>query len=297
MTLINGKESANYFSDQLAINLLAFKKKTGVEPHLAAILVGQSGPSETYVAAKMEACKKIGFRSSLIRFESGISESELIAQIQVMNADKNLHGFIVQLPLPPHISVDKVIESIDPEKDVDGFHPINLGRMAKGQKAFASATPWGIIKLLQHYNIETEGKHVVVLGRSQIVGLPMSLLLSRNSKPGNSTVTICHSKTKNLKEITLQADILVAALGIPEFLKGDMVKEGVVVIDVGISRIQDETKKSGYRLVGDVDFDSVSPKCMAITPVPGGVGPMTIIALMENTLMAAQNQWKQSQNK
>jgi methylenetetrahydrofolate dehydrogenase (NADP+)/methenyltetrahydrofolate cyclohydrolase len=295
MTLINGKEAANYFSDQLAINLLNFKEKTGVEPHLAAILVGQSGPSETYVAAKMEACKKIGFRSSLIRFDSDISESELIAQIKVMNADKELHGFIVQLPLPEHISVDRVIESIDPEKDVDGFHPINLGKMAKGQKSFASATPWGIIKLLQHYNIETEGKHVVVLGRSQIVGLPMSLLLSRNSKPGNATVTICHSKTKDLKTITLQADILVAALGVPEFLKGDMIKEGVVVIDVGISRLPDESKKSGYRLVGDVDFDSVSPKSSAITPVPGGVGPMTIIALMENTLTAAQNQWESCQ--
>jgi len=294
MNLIDGKKAAAYFSDELAANLLMFKDKTGVTPHLAAILVGQSGPSETYVAAKMEACHKIGFLSSLIRFDASISEEDLIAKIKLMNADNDLHGFIVQLPLPAHISVESVIESIDPEKDVDGFHPINLGRMAKGQKAFASATPWGIIKLLKHYNIETEGKHVVVLGRSQIVGLPISLLLSRNSNPGNATVTICHSKTKDLKNITLQADILVAALGIPEFVKSDMVKEGVIVIDVGISRIIDETKKSGFRLVGDVDFKSVGPKCAAITPVPGGVGPMTIIALMENTLMAAQNQWEAS---
>jgi len=292
MILINGKESALHFSDQLAINLLEFKERTGVIPHLAAILVGQSGPSETYVAAKMEACHKIGFRSSLVRFDENVLQEDLIARIKLMNADQDLHGFIVQLPLPAHIYVDKVIESIDPEKDVDGFHPINLGKMAKGQKAFASATPWGIIKLLQHYNIETEGKHVVVLGRSQIVGLPMSLLLSRNSNPGNATVTICHSKTNNLKAITLQADILVAALGIPEFVKADMVKEGVVVIDVGITRVEDPTKKSGFRLVGDVDYTSVSPKCAAITPVPGGVGPMTIIALMENTLLAAQNQWQ-----
>ena len=290
MNIIDGKKAAAYFSDELAVELLNFKNKTGVTPHLSAILVGQSGPSETYVAAKMEACHKIGFRSSLVRFDDKVSQETLIARIKLMNADTDLHGFIIQLPLPPHISVDAVIESIDPEKDVDGFHPVNLGKMAKGQKAFASATPWGIIKLLKHYQIETEGKHVVVLGRSQIVGLPMSLLLSRNSNPGNATVTICHSKTKDLKAITRQADILVAALGIPEFVKADMVKEGVVIIDVGISRISDETRKSGFRLVGDVDFKDVSQKCAAITPVPGGVGPMTIIALMENTLLAAHNQ-------
>jgi methylenetetrahydrofolate dehydrogenase (NADP+)/methenyltetrahydrofolate cyclohydrolase len=238
----------------------------------------------------MEACKKIGFQSSLFRFEESISEEELLGEIEKLNSDPSIHGFIVQLPLPSHISVDRIIESVKPEKDVDGFHPINLGKMAKGQPAFASATPWGIIKLLKYYNIDTEGKHVVVLGRSQIVGLPMSLLLSRNSNPGNATVTICHSKTKNIKDLAIQADILIAALGIPEFVTSDFVKQGAVVIDVGISRIKDETKKSGFRLVGDVDYMNVAPKCAAITPVPGGVGPMTIIALMENTLMAAKNQ-------
>jgi methylenetetrahydrofolate dehydrogenase (NADP+)/methenyltetrahydrofolate cyclohydrolase len=238
----------------------------------------------------MEACKKIGFQSSLFRFEESISEEELLGEIEKLNSDPSIHGFIVQLPLPSHISVDRIIESVKPEKDVDGFHPINLGKMAKGQPAFASATPWGIIKLLKFYNIDTEGKHVVVLGRSQIVGLPMSLLLSRNSNPGNATVTICHSKTRNIKDLAIQADILIAALGIPEFVTSDFVKQGAVVIDVGISRIKDETKKSGFRLVGDVDYMNVAPKCAAITPVPGGVGPMTIIALMENTLKAAKNQ-------
>jgi len=290
MELIDGKKAAEFFSAQLEQQTFKFEIKTGIKPHLAAILVGHSGPSETYVAAKMEACKKVGFQSSLFRFDESISEIELIAEIEKLNRDKLLHGFIVQFPLPKHISVDKVIDSIDPIKDVDGFHPINLGKMAKGQQSFASATPWGIIKLLRHYNIETEGKHVVILGRSQIVGLPMSLLLSRNSNPGNSTVTICHSKTKNIEMFTRQADIIIAALGIPKFLKADMVKEGVVVIDVGITRVPDSGKKSGYRIVGDVDFETVAPKCSAITPVPGGVGPMTIIALMENTLEAAKLQ-------
>jgi methylenetetrahydrofolate dehydrogenase (NADP+)/methenyltetrahydrofolate cyclohydrolase len=238
----------------------------------------------------METCRKVGFRSSLIRFDAGISEENLLQEIDRLNADPGLHGFIVQLPLPAHISVDKVIERIDPAKDVDGFHPMNLGRLAKNQPCFASATPWGIIRLMEAYKIETAGKHVVVLGRSQIVGLPMALLLSRNSNPGNATVSICHSKTQNLSEISRQADILIAALGIPEFVKADMVKPGAVVIDVGINRIPDASKKSGFRLVGDVDFDAVSPLCSAITPVPGGVGPMTIAALMENTLLAARRQ-------
>jgi methylenetetrahydrofolate dehydrogenase (NADP+)/methenyltetrahydrofolate cyclohydrolase len=292
MEILDGKKAASFYQERLAVDAKDFELKTGHKPHLAALLVGSSGPSETYVAAKMETCKKVGFDSSLIRLDASISETDLLAEIERLNHDSSIHGFIVQLPLPGHISVDKVIEAIDPGKDVDGFHPINLGKMAKGQPAFASATPWGIIKLMEFYNIETEGKHVVVLGRSQIVGLPMSLLLSRNSKPGNSTVTVCHSKTKNLSAITSQADILIAAIGIPEFVKAEMVGKGAIVIDVGLSRIVDTSKKSGFRLVGDVDFENVSPKCSAITPVPGGVGPMTITALMQNTLEAAKRQSK-----
>jgi methylenetetrahydrofolate dehydrogenase (NADP+)/methenyltetrahydrofolate cyclohydrolase len=288
MNIIDGKKAAEFFIAEMARETELFVKNSGVRPHLAAILVGNSGPSETYVAAKMESCKKAGFASSLIRFETNISEEELLREIEVLNKQTDLHGFIVQLPLPDHISVEKVIEAIDPKKDVDGFHPLNMGKLAKGQKAFVPATPLGIMKLLEHYQIKTEGKNAVVLGRSQIVGLPMSLLLSRNGYPGNCTVTICHSKTVDLKKFTEQADILIAALGKPEFVKGDMVKEGVTVIDVGISRIPDSEKKSGYRIVGDVHFESVSPKASAITPVPGGVGPMTIVALMENTLQAAR---------
>ncbi len=290
MLILDGKATSEQVQKKLAVEAAAFLEETGNQPHLAAVLVGNSGPSETYVAAKMETCRKVGFRSSLIRFDAGISEENLLQEIDRLNADPGLHGFIVQLPLPAHISVDKVIERIDPAKDVDGFHPMNLGRLAKNQPCFASATPWGIIRLMEAYNIETAGKHVVVLGRSQIVGLPMALLLSRNSNPGNATVSICHSKTQNLSEISRQADILIAALGIPEFVKADMVKPGAVVIDVGINRIPDASKKSGFRLVGDVDFDAVSPLCSAITPVPGGVGPMTIAALMENTLLAARRQ-------
>lgn len=290
MTLIDGKKAAEDLQAQLAIDTQTFEKKTGIKPHLAAVLVGNNGASETYVAAKMATCEKVGFKSSLIRFDPSISESELLTEIDKLNADPSLHGFIIQLPLPKHISVDKVVERVDPGKDVDGFHPINLGKMAKGQPAFASATPWGIIQLLQYYNIPTEGKHVVVLGRSQIVGLPMSLLLARNSNPGNSTVTICHSKTQDLSHYSRQADILVAALGIPEFVKANMVKPGAVVIDVGLTRLPDASKKSGFRLVGDVAFEEVAPLCSAITPVPGGVGPMTITALMRNTLQAAIEQ-------
>jgi methylenetetrahydrofolate dehydrogenase (NADP+)/methenyltetrahydrofolate cyclohydrolase len=290
MLLLDGKAASAKLQEKLAAEAADFLAKTGKQPHLAAVLVGNSGPSETYVAAKMETCRKVGFQSSLIRFEASISEEELLNEIDRLNGDPGLHGFIVQLPLPAGISVDKVIERIDPSKDVDGFHPMNLGRLAKNQASFASATPWGIIRLMEMYNIETSGKHVVVLGRSQIVGLPMALLLSRNANPGNATVTICHSKTQNLAEIASQADILIAALGIPEFVKADMVKPGAVVIDVGINRIPDESKKSGFRLVGDVDYAEVAPLCSAITPVPGGVGPMTIAALMENTLLAAKRQ-------
>lgn len=290
MTRIDGKKAAEDIQAQLAIETAEFENQTGIKPHLAAVLVGNNGASETYVAAKMATCEKVGFRSSLFRFEPSITEEELLKEIDKLNADSGLHGFIIQLPLPKHISVDKVVERVDPKKDVDGFHPINLGKIAKGQPAFASATPWGIIQLLQYYNIPTEGKHVVVLGRSQIVGLPMSLLLARNDNPGNSTVTICHSKTKDIGSFSRQADILIAALGIPEFVKADMVKQGAVVIDVGLTRVEDASKKSGYRLVGDVAFDEVSAVCSAITPVPGGVGPMTITALMRNTLLAAKQQ-------
>lgn len=290
MILLDGKAASSKLQEKLAAGAADFFTTTGMQPHLAAVLVGNSGPSETYVAAKMETCRKLGFKSSLIRFDASISEEQLLQEIDRLNADSGLHGFIVQLPLPPGISVDRVIDRIDPGKDVDGFHPVNLGRLAKNQPCFASATPWGIIRLMEEYNIETSGKHVVILGRSQIVGLPMALLLSRNSNPGNATVSICHSKTKNLKDISVQADILIAALGIPEFVTSDMVKPGAVVIDVGINRIPDESKKTGFRLVGDVDFDQVAPLCSAITPVPGGVGPMTIAALMENTLLAAKRQ-------
>jgi methylenetetrahydrofolate dehydrogenase (NADP+)/methenyltetrahydrofolate cyclohydrolase len=290
MLLLDGKAASAKLQEKLAAEAAEFLAKTGKQPHLAAVLVGNSGPSETYVAAKMETCRKVGFQSSLIRFDESISEDELLKEIDKLNADPGLHGFIVQLPLPAGISVDRVIERIDPAKDVDGFHPVNLGKLAKNQPCFASATPWGIIRLMEEYGIETSGKHVVILGRSQIVGLPMALLLSRNSNPGNATVTICHSKTNNLKDIASQADILIAAIGIPEFVKADMVKPGAVVIDVGINRIPDQSKKSGFRLVGDVDYAEVAPLCSAITPVPGGVGPMTIAALMENTLMAAKRQ-------
>jgi methylenetetrahydrofolate dehydrogenase (NADP+)/methenyltetrahydrofolate cyclohydrolase len=290
MLVLDGKAAAAKLQEKLAEGATEYFKNTGRQPHLAAVLVGNSGPSETYVAAKMETCRKVGFQSSLIRFDASISEDDLLKEIDKLNADSGLHGFIVQLPLPAGISVDRVIERIDPSKDVDGFHPVNLGKLAKNQPCFASATPWGIIRLIEEYRIETSGKHVVILGRSQIVGLPMALLLSRNASPGNSTVTICHSKTANLKEIALQADILIAAIGIPEFVKADMVKPGAVVIDVGINRIPDAGKKSGFRLTGDVDYEMVAPLCSAITPVPGGVGPMTIAALMENTLIAAKRQ-------
>jgi len=289
MLILDGKAASARLQEKLALQAAAFLDEKGIQPHLAAMLVGNSGPSETYVAAKMETCRKVGFRSSLIRFPDAISEKELLQEIDRLNADSGLHGFIVQLPLPAHIAVDKVIERIDPRKDVDGFHPMNLGRLAKNQDCFASATPWGIIRLLEDYQIQTSGKHVVIIGRSQIVGLPMALLLSRNANPGNATVTICHSKTQDLAAITRQADVLIAAIGIPEFVKADMVKPGAVVIDVGINRIADDSKKSGFRLVGDVDYSGVAPLCSAITPVPGGVGPMTIAALMENTLKAALN--------
>ncbi|WP_018625788.1 bifunctional methylenetetrahydrofolate dehydrogenase/methenyltetrahydrofolate cyclohydrolase FolD [Niabella aurantiaca] len=290
MQLLNGKETAKVILDSLEIDV-AQRAATGKKvPHLAAILVGNNGASETYVASKVKTCNEIGFVSTLIHFEEDVTELKLLEKIEELNEDMNVDGILVQLPLPDHISEKKVIETIDPAKDVDGFHPVNIGKMTLGEKdAFVSATPYGILLLLEHHKIETKGKHAVVIGRSHIVGRPMSILLSNNSNPGNCTVTLCHSKTANLKEICQQADIIVAAIGIPEFVTADMVKEGAVVIDVGITRIKDATKKSGHRLVGDVDFKNVAPKTSFITPVPGGVGPMTIAALMKNTFRACDD--------
>jgi methylenetetrahydrofolate dehydrogenase (NADP+)/methenyltetrahydrofolate cyclohydrolase len=263
--------------------LVAEGKKT---PHLAAILVGNNGASETYVAAKVKACEEVGFTSTLVRLPADISEYKLLQAIDNLNADPDVDGILVQLPLPNHISDERIINAIHASKDVDGFHPESVGRMVQGLPTFIPATPYGIMLMLEHYKIQTKGMHAVVLGRSNIVGRPMSILLSSNGQPGNCTVTICHSHTKNLAEICRTADILVAALGKPEFVTADMVKDGAIVIDVGITRIEDETKKSGFALKGDVHFQSVAPKCSFITPVPGGVGPMTIAALMKNTFNA-----------
>jgi methylenetetrahydrofolate dehydrogenase (NADP+)/methenyltetrahydrofolate cyclohydrolase len=263
--------------------------KVGLNPpHLAAVLVGNDGASETYVANKIRMCENVGFKSTLFRYDTSITESELMSEIHKLNVDDDIDGYIVQLPIPKHISVHKVIEAILPQKDVDGFHPINFGKMTQQLPCFIPATPKGIMQLLERYNIPTKGKHCVVIGRSNIVGTPMSILLSRNSDPGNCTVTLCHSYTENLKSYTLQADIIIAAIGIPNFVKGDMIKEGAVVIDVGMTRAEDKSKKSGFRLYGDVDFESASKVASYITPVPGGVGPMTIIGLLQNTLLASK---------
>ncbi|MCH8546718.1 MAG: bifunctional 5,10-methylene-tetrahydrofolate dehydrogenase/5,10-methylene-tetrahydrofolate cyclohydrolase [Cryomorphaceae bacterium] len=288
MRLLDGKETSQQLRNEIAEEVEKFVAKGNRPPHLAAILVGSNGASVTYVNAKIKACEEVGFASSLIRLSDTISQTELINEVKKLNADESIDGFIVQLPLPDQIREDKIIMSIDPKKDVDGFHPQNLGRMALNMHAFVPATPSGIVELLDRYNIETGGKHCVVLGRSHIVGLPMSILMSRNAYPGNSTVTICHSHTRNLPEIVRSADIIIAAVGRPNFVTGDMVKEGVVVVDVGITRVVDTSKKSGYRLVGDVEFDTVAPKAAFITPVPGGVGPMTIASLLKNTMIAAR---------
>lgn len=288
MQLLDGKKAAQAIKDELKIEVAQLAAEGKKIPHLAAILVGNNGASETYVAAKVKACEEIGFRSTLIRFEDDIAAIKLLDEIQDLNNDPDVDGILVQLPLPKHIKESDVINSIDPEKDVDGFHPVNVGRMVQGLPAFIPATPHGIMLMLEHYKVETKGKHAVVVGRSNIVGRPMSILLSGNGNPGNCTVTICHSQTKNLKEICLQADIIVAALGKPEFVTADMVKEGAVVIDVGITRQEDSTKKSGFKLKGDVQFDTVAPKCSWITPVPGGVGPMTIAALMQSTFISCK---------
>ena len=288
MQLIDGKAISELVKQEIAAEVAGIVAKGGKRPHLAAILVGHDGGSETYVAAKVKACEVCGFKSSLIRYEADVTEEELLAKVRELNEDADVDGFIVQLPLPKHISEQKVIETIDYRKDVDGFHPCNVGRMVLGLPTYLPATPAGIVELLTRYNIPTEGKHCVVVGRSNIVGTPMAVLMSRKAKNANCTVTLCHSRTANLKDITRQADILIVAIGVPHFLKEDMVKEGAVVVDVGIHRIPSETAKNGWKLVGDVDYDHVAPKCSYITPVPGGVGPMTIVTLLQNTIKACK---------
>ena len=286
MQILDGKKAAQAIIGELKIEVAQLATEGKKIPHLAAILVGNNGASETYVAAKVKACEEAGFRSTLIRFDDSISENKLLEEIQELNTDPDVDGILVQLPLPKHISDEEVINAIDPEKDVDGFHPVSIGKMVQGLPTFIPATPHGIMLLLEHYKIDTKGKHAVVVGRSNIVGRPMSILLSANTNPGNCTVTICHSHTKNIKELCLNADIIVAALGKPGFVTADMIRQGAIVIDVGITRVPDASKKSGFRLRGDVDYDTVAPLCSWITPVPGGVGPMTIAALMKNTYRA-----------
>lgn len=290
MQLLDGKLASQAIKNDLKSKVDELKKQGSKVPHLAAVLVGSNGASETYVGSKVRSCEEIGYKSTLVRLAETISEDELLEVIHKLNYDNDVDGILVQLPLPKHISEQKVIDLIEPSKDVDGFHPVSIGKMVQGSETFISATPYGILLLLQHYNIETKGKHAVVIGRSNIVGRPISILLSRNDVTGNSTVTLCHSHTKDLKEICLQADIIIAALGKPEFLKADMVNAGVVVIDVGITRVKDASKKTGYSIKGDVDFENVSQKCSYITPVPGGVGPMTIAALLMNTYQACMKQ-------
>ena len=288
MTLIDGKAVSAQIKQEIAAEVEQIVAAGGKRPHLAAILVGHDGGSETYVANKVKACEACGFKSSLIRYEADVTEAELLAKVEELNQDADVDGFIVQLPLPKHISEQKVIEAIDYRKDVDGFHPINVGRLAIGLPCYVSATPNGIIELLRRYNIETSGKKCVVLGRSNIVGKPMATLMMQKANPGDATVTVCHSHSRDLKKECQEADIISAAIGKPNFVTADMVKEGAVVIDVGTTRVPDATKKSGFRLNGDVQFDEVAPKCSFITPVPGGVGPMTIVSLMKNTLLAGK---------
>jgi len=288
--ILDGKELSNQLKEEIAEEVKTFVSTGGKTPHLAAILVGTDGASETYVASKVKACEKIGFKSSLFRYANNVEEEELLNQISTLNDDNDVDGILVQLPLPQHISSQKVTEAIAPKKDVDGFHPVNVGRLAKNLPTYISATPFGILKLLERNKIETEGKHCVVLGRSDIVGSPMSILMARKAYPGNCTVTLCHSRTPDIVEHTSKADILIVALGRAEYVTANMVKEGAVVIDVGITRVDDPTAKRGYRLKGDVKFDEVAPKCSYITPVPGGVGPMTIAGLLQNTLMSARGE-------
>lgn len=289
MELIDGKKVSDTIKQEIALEVERMAERGERRPHLVAILVGHDGGSETYVANKVKACERCGFKSTLIRYEDDVTEEQLLATIEKLNRDPEVDGFIVQLPLPRHISERTIIEAISPAKDVDGFHPVNVGRMSIGLPCFLPATPAGIIELLRRYGIDTRGAECVVLGRSNIVGKPVAQLMMQKSQPGDATVTVCHSSTRNLPEICRRADIIIAALGQPGFVTADMVKDGAVVIDVGTTRVPDPTRKSGYRLSGDVDFDGVAPKCSFITPVPGGVGPMTIAMLMRNTLQAAKS--------
>tara|TARA_R110002050_G_scaffold49818_8_gene115567 strand:+ start:14384 stop:15259 length:876 start_codon:yes stop_codon:yes gene_type:complete len=289
MILIDGKKTSQDIRNEIAEEVKSIIAKGGKQPHLAAVLVGNNGASVTYVNAKVKDCEEVGYKSSLVKLSETITEKELLAVVDELNANDDVDGFIVQLPLPKHINEQKVIMAIDPEKDVDGFHPTNLGKMALNLPSYVPATPMGIMDLLDRYNIETGGKHCVVVGRSHIVGMPASILMARNHYPGNATVTLTHSRTTNLKEILKTADIIIAALGKPNFITADMVKEGVVILDVGTTRVVDKTKKSGHRLVGDVEFETVSKKASYITPVPGGVGPMTRVSLLKNTLLAVRH--------
>lgn len=290
MQIIDGKAVAATIKKEIAAEVESIIANGGKRPHLAAILVGHDGGSETYVANKVKACEECGFTSTLIRYEADVTEEELLGKVNELNNDTDVDGFIVQLPLPKHIDEQKITEAIDYRKDVDGFHPVNAGRLTIGLPCFLSATPNGIMELLARYNIDTKGKKCVVLGRSNIVGKPMANLMMQKQTPGDATVTVCHSHTENIAEECRRADIIIAALGQPHFLKADMVKEGAVVIDVGTTRVPDATRKSGFRLCGDVDYDNVAPKCSYITPVPGGVGPMTIVSLMKNTLLAGKRE-------
>ena len=288
--IIDGKLISKQIKEEIAEEVKQIIAGGGRKPNLAVILVGEDGGSQSYVNHKIKACKFVDFESTTILFPDTVSESELLEKVEALNNDDNIDGFIVQLPLPKHINENKVIEAIDPKKDVDGFHPINVGRMTIGLPSYISATPLGITELIKRYKIETSGKHCVVLGRSNIVGKPMATLMSQKGYPGNSTVTMCHSRTENLKEITKTADILIVAMGVPDFVSADMVKDGAVVIDVGTTRVKSDKTKSGWKLKGDVNYDKVAPKCSYITPVPGGVGPMTIASLLKNTLLAAKNE-------
>jgi len=286
MQLLDGKKTSEDIKNEIAAEVQSIKAAGGKVPHLAAVIVGTNGASLTYVGSKVKSCQQIGFDSTLVALPEDITEADLLAKIKELNEDDNLDGYIVQLPLPKHIDEQKILLAIDPDKDVDGFHPTNFGRMALEMESFIPATPFGIMELLERYKVETSGKHTVVIGRSHIVGRPMSILMSRKGNPGDSTVTLTHSRTKNLAEFTKNADIIITALGVPEFLKGDMVKDGVVIIDVGITRVDDASNSKGYVIKGDVDFEGVSKKASFITPVPGGVGPMTIAMLLKNTLLA-----------
>lgn len=295
MTILDGKKVSNQIKDEIAAEVLQIKEKGEKVPHLAAVIVGKDGASLTYVGSKVRACERVGFESTLVQLPSTTSEEELLRKIDELNNNDHIDGFIVQLPLPDQIDTQAVLMAVDPDKDVDGFHPTNFGKMALDMSTFIPATPFGILELLERYNVETKGKHTVVIGRSHIVGRPMSILMGRKGWPGNSTVTLTHSHTKNITQIISQADIVISALGIPNFLKAEMVKDDAVVIDVGITRVPDESRERGYYIAGDVDFENVSKKASYITPVPGGVGPMTIAMLLKNTLLARERHQRKNQ--